>query len=77
MSLSVRFWVHSFWWWLSEEATWIILADMVLQLYHLTAALWELLHTQHRVVMVAVMEGDPLTREEVTVRAAMEVTMSR
>lgn len=77
MPLFVRFWVHSFWWWLSEEAIWIIPADMVLQHYQLTAPLWELLHTQHRVVMVAVMVGDPLTREEVTLQAAMEVTMSR
>jgi len=81
MSLIARFWVHSFWWRLSVEVTWIIPADMVLQHYHLIAPLWELLHTQHRVVMVAVMvavmAGDPLTREEVTLRAAMEVTMSR
>jgi hypothetical protein len=50
---------------------------MVLQQYHLTVPLWELLHTQHRVVLVAVIAGDPLMREEVILRAAMEVTMSR
>ena len=77
MLLFVRFWAHSFWSWLSEEATWIIPADMVLQQYHLTAHLWELLRTQHRVVMVAVTAEDPLIREGVTLRAAMEVTMSR
>jgi hypothetical protein len=69
MSLCDRFWVPSFWWWLSKEATWIILADMVPQ--------WELPRTQHRVVMVEVTAGDPLTQEEVTLRADMEVTMSR